>query len=378
VFVEAGQWLRAQYYPRGAEKNWLETVNREVTSTRASVGVCDVSTLGKIEIEGADAAIFLDRVYINTFSTLPVGKARYGLMLREDGFVMDDGTTSRLAPERFFMTTTTAQAGRVMQHLEFCHQVLWPTLDVQMVSVSEQWAQFSIAGPRSRDLVRKLVDEKFDLSDQAFPYLAAREITVAGGITARLYRLSFSGEMAYELGVPARYGDAAIRAIMAAGAEFDITPYGTEALGVMRIEKGHIAGNEINGQLTARDLGLGRMMSTRKDYIGRVMAQRLALVEADRPALVGFQPVDRSARLRAGAHFIPVGAAATAENDEGHMTSVAFSPMLKCWVGLGVLARGPQRIGERVRAYDPVRNGDVEVEICNPVFFDPEGARLHG
>jgi methylglutamate dehydrogenase subunit C len=378
VFVESGQWLRAQYYPRGAETDWLETVNREVAATRANVGVCDVSTLGKIEIEGADAAIFLDRVYTNTFSTLPVGKARYGLMLREDGFVMDDGTTSRLAPERFFMTTTTAQAGRVMQHLEFCHQVLWPTLDVQMVSVSEQWAQFSIAGPRSRDVLRKLIDEKFDLSDKAFPYLAAKEITVAGGITARLYRLSFSGEMAYELGVPARYGDAAIRAIMAAGAEFDITPYGTEALGVMRIEKGHIAGNEINGQLTARDLGLGRMMSSKKDYIGRVMAQRPALVAPDRPALVGFQPVDRSARLRAGAHFIPVGAAATAENDEGHVTSVAFSPMLECWIGLGVLARGPQRIGERVRAYDPVRNGDVEVEICNPVFFDPEGARLHG
>src|SRR6185503_13008477 len=312
VFVETGAWLRAQYYPRAGETDWLETVNREVTATRASVGVCDVSTLGKMEIEGADAAVFLDRVYTNTFSTLPVGKSRYGLMLREDGFVMDDGTTSRLAPERFFMTTTTAQAGRVMQHLEFCHQVLWPELDVQMVSVSEQWAQFSIAGPRSRDVLRKVVDDKHDLGDKAFPYLAAKEITVAGGITARLFRLSFSGEMAYELGVPARYGDAAIRAIMAAGAEFGITPYGTEALGVMRVEKGHVAGNEINGQLTARDLGLGRMMSKKKDFIGRVMAERPALVAPDRPALVGFQPVDRGARLRAGAHFIPVGAVATA------------------------------------------------------------------
>lgn len=378
VFVESGAWLRAQYYPRAGEKDWLETVNREVTATRGGVGVCDVSTLGKIEIEGTDAAVFLDRVYTNTFSTLPVGKSRYGLMLREDGFVMDDGTTSRLAPERFFMTTTTAQAGRVMQHLEFCHQVLWPALDVQMVSVSEQWAQFSIAGPRARDVLRRLIDAKFDLADKAFPYLAAKELTVAGGITARLFRLSFSGEMAYELGVPARYGDAAIRAIMAAGAEFGITPYGTEALGVMRIEKGHVAGNEINGQLTARDLGLGRMMSTRKDYIGRVMAQRPALLADDRPALVGFKPVDRSARLRAGAHFIAVGAAATAENDEGYMTSVAYSPMLGHWIGLGVLARGPQRVGARVRACDPVRNGDVEVEICNPVFFDPEGARLHG
>jgi glycine cleavage system aminomethyltransferase T len=266
----------------------------------------------------------------------------------------------------------------VMQHLEFCHQVLWPTLDVQMVSVSEQWAQFSIAGPRSRDVVRKLADEKFDLADKAFPYLAAKEITVAGGVTARLFRLSFSGEMAYELAVPARYGDAAIRAIMAAGEEFGITPYGTEALGVMRIEKGHVAGNEINGQLTARDLGLGRMMSTKKNYIGRVLAQREALLAPDRPALVGFQPVDRSAQLRAGAHFIPVGAAATADNDEGYMTSVAFSPMLGHWIGLGVLMHGPERVGRRVRAYDPVRNGDVEVEICSPVFFDSDGARLHG
>jgi sarcosine oxidase subunit alpha len=275
------------------------------------------------------------------------------------------------------MTTTTAQAGRVMQHLEFCHQVLWPELAVQMVSVSEQWAQFSIAGPRSRDLLRKLLDGKYDHSDKAFPYLAVKEVTL-DGITARLFRLSFSGELAYELAVPARYGDAAIRAIMAAGEEFAITSYGTEALGVMRIEKGHVAGNEINGQLTARDLGLGRMMSRTKDYIGRVMAQRPALLDPDRPALVGLRPVDRTARLRAGAHFLPLGAAARAENDEGYMTSVAFSPMLGHWIGLGVLARGPQRIGERVRAYDPVRNGDVEVEVCNPVFFDPEGARLHG
>src|SRR6185295_4379881 len=154
--------------------------------------------------------------------------------------------------------------------------------------------------------------------------------------------------------------------------------YGTEALGVMRIEKGHVAGNEINGQLTARDLGLGRMMSKKKDFVGRVMAQRPVLLEADRPTLVGFRPADRKARLRAGGHFLALGAAASLDNDEGYMTSVAFSPMLGHWVGLGVLRHGPERIGERVRAYDPVRNGDVEVEICNPVFFDPDGARLNG
>jgi sarcosine oxidase subunit alpha len=378
VFVETGAWLRAQYYPRPGEEDWLTTVNREVETVRAAVGVCDVSTLGKIEIEGADAAAFLDRIYTNTFSSLPVGKARYGLMLREDGFVMDDGTTSRLGPERFFMTTTTANAGKVMQHLEFCHQALWPELDVQMVSVSEQWAQFSIAGPRSRAVLARLLERESDVANEAFPHLAAREIVLAAGIEARLFRLSYSGELAYEIAVPARFGDATIRAIMAAGHELDIAPYGTEALGVMRIEKGHVAGGEINGQTTARDLGLGKLMSTRKDFVGRVLAQRPALGDADRPTLLGFEAVDLSARLRAGAHFLSLGASASADNDQGYMTSVAFSPSLHRWIGLGLIARGPERIGERVRAYDPLRGGDVEVEICNPVFIDPDGSRLHG
>ncbi len=349
-----------------------------MTTTRNSVGVCDVSTFGKIEIEGADAGVFLDRVCANTLSTLPVGKARYVLMLREDGFVFDDGTVARLNPERYLMMSTTANAVRTMQHLEFCRQALWPKLDVQLASVSEQWAQFAIAGPRARDVLRKLVDDKHDVGDKALPHLAAKEITVGGGIAARLFRVSFSGELAFELALPARYGDAMIRAIMEAGAEFGIAPYGIEALGVMRIEKGHVSGNEMNGQLTAPDLGLGRMMSKKKDYIGRVLADRPALLDPERPRYVGFQPVDRKARLRAGAHFVPVGATASAANDEGHMTSVAFSPMLGHWIGLGVIARGPERIGQRVRAYDPVRNGDVEVEICDPCFFDAEGARLHG
>ena len=265
-----------------------------------------------------------------------------------------------------------------MQHLEFCHQVLWPDLDVQMVSVSEQWAQYSIAGPRSRDTLRKLVDAQHDLTNEAFPHLAARPVTIMGGLDALLFRLSFSGELAYELAVPARYGDAVIRAVMAAGEAFGIAPYGTEALGVMRIEKGHVSTNEVNGQTTAHDLGAARMLSARKDFIGRVMAERPALQSPDRPTFVGFKPVDRAQRLRAGAHFLPLGATAVADNDQGYMTSVAFSPTLGHWIGLGLLQRGPQRIGERVRAYDPVRDGDVEVEVCDPVFVDPERVRLHG
>ena len=195
VMIETGAWLRAQYYPHAGETDWLDTVSREVRTVRSAVGVCDVSTLGRIDVQGNDAGIFLDRIYTNAFSSLPIGKARYGLMLREDGFVMDDGTTSRLAANHYFMTTTTANAAKVMQHLEFCHQVLWPDLDVQMVSVSEQWAQFSIAGPCSRDTLRNLIDVQYDLSNEAFPHLAAQPVTILGGLNALLFRLSFSGEL---------------------------------------------------------------------------------------------------------------------------------------------------------------------------------------
>ncbi|HVV28428.1 MAG TPA: sarcosine oxidase subunit alpha family protein [Rhizomicrobium sp.] len=376
TFTETGQWLRAQWFAREGEKDWLETVSREAAHVRAAAGICDVSTLGKIDIQGRDAGIFLDRIYINSFSTLPVGKARYGVMLREDGFVMDDGTTSRLGEDRYFMTTTTANAGRVMQHLEFCHQVLWPELDVQMISVTEQWAQYAVAGPRSRDALRKVVDRAFDISDAAFPYMAAAGITVCGGIEARLFRISFSGELAYELAVPARYGDALIRRVMDTAADTGLAPYGTEALSVLRIEKGHPAGNELNGQTTAHDLGLGRLMSSKKDFIGRVLAGRQALTAPDRPSLAGFKPVERGKRMRGGAHFFVPGIRIEPDHVEGHMTSVCFSPALGHWIGLGLLKRGPERIGEHLRAYDPVRDEDFLVEVCSPIFVDPEGARL--
>ncbi|HYH22923.1 MAG TPA: sarcosine oxidase subunit alpha family protein [Azospirillum sp.] len=376
VFVETGPWLRAQYYPRTGERDWLETVNREVLAVRTGVGLCDVSTLGKIDVQGPDAGTLLDRVYINAWSTLGVGKARYGVMLREDGMVMDDGTTARLGPNHFIMTTTTANAVKVFQHLEHALQVLWPELDVQIASVSDQWAQIAVAGPKSRETLARIVDAPFDISNDAFPFMAAGELTVLGGVRARLFRISFSGELAYEIAVSASQGERLVRALMEAGADFGITPYGTEALGVMRIEKGHAAGNELNGQTTARDLGLGRMMSTKKDFIGRVMADRPGLTDPARPILVGVRPLDRTHRLRAGAHFIPVGATADAANDQGYLTSVAWSPTLGHSIGLGFLANGHERIGERVRAVDPVRNTDIEVEICNPVFVDPQGEKL--
>jgi sarcosine oxidase subunit alpha len=298
-------------------------------------------------------------------------------MLREDGFVMDDGTTAHIAPGHYVMSTTTANAGKVMQHLEHARQVLWPELDVQIVSITEQWAQYAIAGPNSRRLLERLLGDSIDVSSAAFPYLACAEFSWRG-LPARLFRISFSGELAYELAVPARYGDATIRAIMAAGAEWGVMPYGTEALGVMRIEKGHVAGNELNGTTTASDLGLGRMMSTKKDFIGRVLAGRPGLIDPERPTLVGVKPVDRNKRLYAGAHFLSLGAEVALKNDQGYVTSVAFSPMLGHWIGLGLLARGPQRIGERIRAYDPLRSGEIEVEVVSSAFFDPDGARLQG
>jgi sarcosine oxidase subunit alpha len=345
-------------------------------AVRNGVGVCDVSTLGKIEIHGTDAGKFLDGVYINMMSTLGVGKARYGMMLREDGIAMDDGTAARFADDRYFITTTTANAIKVLQHLELCRQWYWPQLDVQLFPVSDQWAQYSVAGPRARDLLAKIVDAPFEISNTAFPYMAAGELTVLGGIKARLYRLSFSGELAYEIAVPARHGEQLMRALMAEGKEFGVTPYGTEALGVMRIEKGHVAGPELNGTTTAADLGLGKMASTKKDFIGRVLAQRPGLADPTRPRVIGFRPVDRSARLRGGAHFIKQGAKETAENDQGYMTSVAYSPSLGHWVGLGLLSGAEQRIGEILVAVDPVRGEPTLVEVVPSAFYDPEGARL--
>ena len=376
VFVETGAWRRAQYFPRGGEADWLAAVKREVSTVRSTVGFCDVSTLGKIDVHGPDAGVFLDRLYINTFSNLPVGRARYGVMLREDGLVLDDGTTSRLAQDRYFMTTTTANAVRVFQHMQFCHQVLWRELDVQFVSATDEWAQYSVAGPKARETLAKIVDAPFSIANADFPYMAAGELEVCGGNPARLYRLSFSGELAYEIGVPARYGDALARALMQAGEAFGIAPYGTEALGVMRIEKGHVSGNEIDGRTTADDLGLGRMMSAKKDFIGKVMATRPALLDPKRPKLVGLRPRDPQQRLYAGAHLLPIGAALVAENDQGVITSVAYSPSLNHWIGLGLLVGGMERTGQTVMMVDFMRNTFIEAEVCAPAFVDPKGERL--
>ena len=375
VFVEAGAWLRAQWYPREGETQWRQSVDREVLATRRSVGVCDVSTLGKIDIQGRGAAEFVNFVYSNGFATLPVGKTRYGLMLREDGMVMDDGTTARLGEDHFLVTTTTANAGAVYRHLEFVRQCLRPDLDVQLISATDSWAQFAVAGPNSRTVLQQLVDPQHDISNDAFPFMACGNITVCGGLPARLFRISFSGELAYEIAVPARYGDAMIRALMTAGEPYDITPYGTEALGVMRIEKGHVTGNELNGTITARNLGMEKMVSKKKDSIGAILSGREALVADDGLCLVGLQALDGT-DVTAGSHLFATDTPVDAAHDQGYVTSAAYSPHLEASIGLGFITNGAARHGEIVRAMNPLQGRSATLKIVSPHFIDPEGDRL--
>jgi methylglutamate dehydrogenase subunit C len=375
TFVEVGNWLRTQWVPKAGETEWRQSVDREVLATRKSVGICDVTTLGKIDIQGTDAGAFLDKVYANTFSTLAVGKCRYGLMLREDGIVFDDGTTARMAEHEYVMTTTTANAVTVFRHLEFCRQCLWPDMDVQLISTTEAWAQFSVAGPNARKVLEKIVDQ--DISDAAFPYMGAGNVTV-GGLRARLFRISFSGELAYEIAVPTRYGDALLRQMLAQGAAFEPIVYGTEALGVMRIEKGHVAGGELNGQSTALNMGLGKMVSKKKDSIGMVLSQRAGLSGPDGYRLVGVRPVDPEGKLTAGSHFLAVGADPVAANDGGWLTSKVYSPHVGSDIALGYLKGGDQKIGTRMRAVNLVGGTETLVDIVSPHFVDPEGERLRG
>ncbi|MDF1669341.1 MAG: sarcosine oxidase subunit alpha family protein [Roseovarius sp.] len=376
TFVEVGNWLRSQWFARPGEKGWRDSVDREVEMTRGSVGICDVTTLGKIDVQGKDAAAFLNKVYANGFAKLDVGKVRYGIMLREDGICYDDGTTARMSENHFVMTTTTANAVLVFRRMEFARQCLWPNMDVHLISTTDGWAQFAVAGPNARNLLRKVVDEAHDMSNEAFPFMACGEVTVCGGMPARLFRISFSGELAYEIAVPARYGNSMMSVLMQAGAEYDAVPYGTEALGVMRIEKGHAAGNELNGQTTAHNLGMGRMVSQKKECIGNVLSQRPEMQREDAIKLVGFKPVDPSETLIAGSHFINKGAEANTANDQGWMTSVAYSPTLGHSIGLGFIKSGDTRKGEIVRAVSPLHGVEMEVEIVSAHFIDPEGERL--
>ena len=377
VFVETGLWYRSAWYPRAGETGWRQSVDREVLNVRANAGLCDVSMLGKIEITGKDAATFIDRVYCNGFAKLPVGKARYGLMLREDGMIYDDGTTSRLGENRYFLTTTTAYAAGVMDHLEFCAQVHWPELDVTLASVTDQWAQMSLAGPKSRAILAEIVDD--DISDEVMGPLAARDVSLFDGrLAGMLFRISFSGERAYELAVPAGYGECVADALMQAGEKHGICAYGVEALGVLRLEKGFVTHAEIDGTVVPADLGLGKMVSAGKaDFIGKAMLVREGLADPDRPRLTGVMPVDPSDSFLPGAHILSRGAAATLENDQGYVTSAGYSPHLKSTIGLALVIRGAMRHGEEVAVWNGLRNETTRAMLCDPVFLDLANERLH-
>ena len=371
AFVEAGQWHRAAWFPHEGESGWKQSADREVGWVRDAVGVADVTTLGKIDLQGPDARRLLDLIYTGRMSTLKPGRVRYGLMLREDGHVMDDGTCARLGGDHYLITTTTAAAGEVMAHVEFCLQVLHPDWRARAVSVTEQWAQFAIAGPRSRTLLEGVLGQP--LGDAGWPFMSCGAVAV-GGIAARLFRISFSGERGYELAVPARYGDALARELAARAEAMGGGLYGMEALNILRIEKGFITHAEITGRVTAEDLGLGRMVSGDKDCIGRALSQRPALLAPDRPRLIGLRAVG-AGRLLAGAHLFAPGADAVPGNDLGWVSSACISPTLGP-IALAFVQGGRDR--QTVRAVDPLRGQDVTCEVCDPVFLDPEGGRMRG
>jgi len=368
TFVPTGLWLRPLVYAR--QGGW-EAVLREARAVRSRVGLTDVSTLGKIDVQGPDAARFLDFIYANTFSTLAVGRARYGIMLREDGLLFDDGTTARLATDHFVVTTTTVNAVAVLEHLEFHLQSMCAGLDVLLTDVGDQWAQFALAGPRSREVITKVV-AGVDLSNEAFPFMAAASATIAG-VAGRLFRISFSGELAYELAVPAREAQGVWSALLAAGEPFGIRPYGLDALNTLRIEKGHVTAAELNGNTSADDLGLQRLLKREGDFIGRTLAQRPGLTQEGRLQLVGVRPLDRAHTLRNGMQLVEREARG---GSLGYVTSSTPSVELEGWVGLALVEGGRRRIGERLRATSPVHEATTEIEVVSPHMLDPENRRV--
>ncbi|MBV0912810.1 sarcosine oxidase subunit alpha family protein [Anianabacter salinae] len=373
--IEAGLWYRPSYFPAPGEATWREASDREVGMVRQAVGVTDVSTLGKIDVQGRDAGRFLDFVYTGRMSTLKPGRVRYGLMLREDGHVMDDGTAARLNDGHYLITTTTAAAGQVMQHLDFVAQVLRPDLDVSLMSVTEQWAQFAVAGPRALELVNAVTDA--EITDAEWPFMSCGAVPVAG-VAGRLFRISFSGERGYEIAVPARYGESLWRLLVAQAEMLGGGPYGMEALNVLRIEKGFLTHAELHGRTTAFDLGMQGMLKSEGDFIGKAGAARPGLLADDREQLVGLRPVGAVKQLLAGAHLFEAGAEAVRENSQGYVTSAGYSPTLQSYLGLAFLKGGRARLGETVRMVDHLRSVQTLCEVVAPQVFDAGGGRMRG
>ncbi|MCF1592272.1 sarcosine oxidase subunit alpha family protein [Streptomyces muensis] len=376
-FEDVGQWKRPRYYPRPGED--MDTaVARECRAARESVAFMDASTLGKIEIWGTDAGEFLNRIYTNAFKKLKPGTARYGVMCKPDGMIFDDGVTLRLDDDRYFMTTTTGGAAGVLDWLEEWLQTEWPELDVHCTSVTEQWATIAVVGPRSREVVAHLAPD-IDLSAEAFPFMAFRETTLASGIPARICRISFSGELAYEINVCAWYGRTVWEEVYAIGRPYDITPYGTETMHVLRAEKGYIiVGQDTDGTVTPQDAGMSWVVSKQKDFIGKRSYSRPDTARTDRKQLVGLLPSDRTTRLPEGTQLIaPEADLETVPVPMlGHVTSSYHSPALGRPFALALVADGRARIGETLLA--PVGEALVPVEVADFVLYDPEGTKRDG
>ncbi|MFM7718072.1 MAG: glycine cleavage T C-terminal barrel domain-containing protein [Actinomycetota bacterium] len=375
VFEDVGQWKRPWAFPLPGEDP-DDAVARECEAVRTAAGALDASTLGKIEVVGPDAATFLDRIYANRMSTLRVGRIRYGLMLGLDGMVMDDGVAMRLADDRYVVTTTTGGAARVLDHLEEWLQTEWTDLCVYCTSVTEQWAVVALAGPRSREVLAA-AGADLDLDDDAFPPMAFRDATVAG-LPVRVARVSFTGERSYELHVTADRGLALWEAVFAAGADLGIAPYGTEAMHVLRAEKGFvIVGQETDGTVTPDDLGLGGMVDLGKgDFVGRRSLARTDTARPGRKQLVGLLPVDPSALIPEGAQIVLEDTGRVPMPMIGHVTSSYRSPALGRTFALAMLAGGRDLLGRTVRA--PLPDGTIDAVVTAPVFLDPEGARVRG
>lgn len=375
TFEHVGQWMRAWYYPQAGE-TMRQAVDRECLAARNGIGILDASTLGKIDVRGRDAAEFLNRVYSNAWMKLGVGKCRYGLMLKDDGFVMDDGVTTRLADDHFHMTTTTGGAAGVLAHLEEHLQTEWPDLDVYLTSVTEQWAVASICGPKCRELLAALCQD-VDLANDAFPFMSMREGTVAG-IRARIFRISFTGELSFEINVPRRYGAALWEALMAAGKKFGITPYGTEAMHVLRAERGFvIVGQETDGSVTPIDLGMDWIVSkTKPDFIGKRGLARPDLQLADRKQLVGLLTESPGEVLPEGAQIVEHVKPEPPMTMLGHVTSSYYSANCGRSIAMALVKGGHGRKGETLSV--PLAGKTVKVTVTDPVFFDVEGSRRDG
>ena len=372
-FEDVGQWKRPWYFPKNGEDLYA-AVARECLAVRNSVGILDASTLGKIDIQGPDAREFLNRVYTNAWTKLDVGKARYGLMCKEDGMVFDDGVTACLADNHFLMTTTTGGAARVLQWLELYHQTEWPELKVYFTSVTDHWATLTLSGPNSRKLLAEVTD--IDLSKDGFPFMTWKEGNVAG-VPARVFRISFTGELSFEVNVQADYAMGVLEAIAAAGKKYNLTPYGTETMHVLRAEKGFIiVGQDTDASVTPDDLNMGWCVGRTKPFswIGKRGMNRDDCLREDRKQLVGLKPVNPNQVLPEGAQLVFDPKQSIPMQMVGHVTSSYMSAAMGYSFAMAVVKGGLKRMGERVFA--PLADGSlIEAEICSSVFYDPKGDR---